>query len=128
MSDPSLAFQAVQDALDQAEHQLATLGSVEQLEQALVCLLTEPGNTPRALDPSPWQSKRNTRVRQANADAPPRLQGRLRSNFLHSEECAGYVNGAALALACLAGWEWAWKQLVAQHDSALFEHNNQFDT
>jgi hypothetical protein len=123
MSETSLDLQAVQDLLDQPERLLATLDTVKQLEQARDQLRAERIRAAQALDLSPWQDKHNRWVRQANADAPSRLRGRLHSNFLTSELCAEYIKRAALALARLAGWEWAWRQRVAQHQSALYEQN-----
>jgi hypothetical protein len=127
MSDHSLDLHAAQDALNQPEYLLASLGPAEQLEQARDHLLAERGNAARALDPSPWLNKHNTRVRQENAEAHLRRRGPFLGNFFTSE-CVAYVNRAALALACLAGWEWAWKQLVVQHRTVLFEHNKHFAT
>jgi hypothetical protein len=125
MSGTSLDLQAVQDLLDQPERLLATLDTVKQLEQARDQLRAERIRAAQALDLSPWQDKHNRWVRQANADAPSRFRGRLHSNFLTSELCAEYIKRAALALARLAGWEWAWRQRVAQHQSALYEQNKQ---
>src|SRR5262249_55222598 len=125
MSDPSLDLQAVQDLLDQPEHVLATLSTVKQLEQARDQLLVERINAARALDLSPWQDQHNRWARQANADAPLWLRGGLHSNFLTSEVCAEYIKRAALSLAGLAGWEWAWRQRIVLHQSALYEQNKQ---
>jgi hypothetical protein len=127
MSDPSLDRHAVLDALNQPDQHLAALGPAEQLEQARDHLLVERGNAARALDPSPWLDKHNTRMRQENAEVHLRRRGPFFGNFFTSE-CVGYVNRAALALACLAGWEWAWRQLVVQHRTVLFDHNKHFAT